>query len=813
MLALFSVAIFSGALLLFLVQPMVAKLILPLLGGTPGVWNTCMVFFQAALLSGYAYAHALSRLRSVRTQVIIHAILLVAMVVFLPIGLPTGEAWKPPAEQTPVWWTLLVLLKAAGGPFFIAAATGPLVQRWFSRTDHPHARDPYFLYAASNAGSLIALIAYPLLVEPAVGVRGQAWGWAGAYVLQGLLLVCCGVWMLRRLAPAPAGVGATTSERPRWSDRARWVALAAVPSSLMLGATTYLTLDVAAVPLFWIVPLAIYLLTFIIAFGPGGTRLGRWSGWLLAPLVVVTAVVYALDLREPIGFLFALHLGVLLLAGLALHGRLAGERPAADRLTEFFLLLALGGVLGGAFNALLAPVLFTTLAEFPIALVAALLLAPRFPRAGEATIPPRTHRVAGALDVLLPACVALTLVASQLKWMDYWAIVPAVSRAWQTLGLPWTPVNWNAAIGLAIPVLITLLLIPDRVRFALAAGALLLVPKLIAIYSPEVIHAERTFFTTLSVRRLGGGPSPAANDAGVSGENADNAGRARTVDGVEPRAPRITHDFYHGRIIHGTQLDFGPAPEPTAYFSRPGPVGDVWDALSEARASEGGALRRVAVVGMGIAVLAAYGQPGQEFTFYEIDPGVVRIAQKPALFTYYRQCQATTRTVLGDGRLTLAAAPAGHYDLIFLDAFSSDAVPIHLLTREAIEGYLRTLAPGGVLMFNVTNRYVDLEPVLARAAAELGLTALVRDEDRLTLERTRQGHTISKWVALTRPSAADDVAARLRGRLVEPWRAADVRADVRLWTDDYANILSVLKWRDPPRRPRPEPVRAEDLKP
>lgn len=774
MLGLFTLAIFSGALLLFLVQPMVAKMILPMLGGTPGVWNTCMVFFQAMLLAGYTYAHALGQLRSPRLQVIIHAVVVLALGLLLPIAVPTGEAWRPPTEQTPVWWTLMVLGMAAGGPFFAIASTGPLLQRWFSRTDHRQARDPYFLYAASNAGSMIALIAYPTLIEPALGVRAQSWGWAGMYVLQAGLLIACGLAMLGRLAPVAASDRvAARSAAPagrRWGERARWLALSAVPSSLLLGTTTYLTLDVAAVPLLWIIPLAVYLLTFILAFGPGGPRLGRAAGWMLPVPVLAVAVAGVQDWRDPIVWLFGLHVGTLFLAALAMHGRLSAERPPTDRLTEFYLLLALGGVLGGIFNALLAPIIFTRLLEYPLALVAALLLLPRN-RQHDPSIPDWRWRLTGVLDIGIPAGIAALLLGAHLRWFDYWSIVPAISQAGKALNLDWSPASWNTLLTWAIPASLAVLVIADRGRFALAAAVLLFLPKFVAAFSPSLLYNERTFFTTLSVTR----------------EN--------------PSRP--VHYFYHGRIVHGEQQDFTGSAQPTSYFSRPGPVGDVFTF----RETQPDTLRRVAVLGMGAAVLATYGREGEAIDFYEIDPGVVRIAQNPDLFTYYRDSKAAMRTILGDGRLTLARAPEAYYDLIFLDAFSSDAVPLHLLTREAIEGYLQRLAPGGVIMFNITNRYVRLDGPLARLARELNLTAIQRLDSSVNAERRRQGHQTSEWIAMARADEAEQAFGPLLTD--ERWTRPKEPPNARLWTDDYANILSVFRWRASPPASEPTAGKAE----
>jgi hypothetical protein len=779
MLAVFTAAVFLAATLLFLVQPMAAKMILPLLGGTPGVWNTCMLFFQASLLVGYAYAHGLGRVRRPWVQVVIHAAMLLGGAALLPIGLPKSEAWLPTGEGSPALWTLMVLLATAGGPFIVLSASGPLLQRWFSRTDHRQARDPYFLYAASNAGSMLALLGYPLLVEPALGVREQTVWWSIGYGVLCVLFVAAGVWMIQRPGAvaeqtrAPAGALS-------WGTRARWVALAAVPSSLMLGATQYITLDVASVPMFWVVPLAMYLLTFILAFGPGGAWLGRAAGWVLPLAVLVVAVAFFQDWRSPMWMLMAVHLVALLLGAMVCHGRLSAERPDPSRLTEFFLLLALGGMLGGVFNALLAPMLFTGIAEYPIALVAALLL--RSPigagRAGgaawvgDALVPARRAWLRGALDVGMPMLVFLLFVGFQQGWLTAAKPGEWLARLGPMLGSTLgslTPAEWAAAVGWLLPVLLCVTVIHRRLRFALCATALLCIPAIEFRANRDLLLRERTFFGVHRVFR-----------------QSDGSGS--------------WNQLWHGRIMHGQQYSQSPwREEPGSYYSRPGPVGDLFAA---AEGQPG--FRSAAFIGMGTATLAAYGQKGWAFTYYEIDPGVVAIAQDDTLFTYYSTSAAEMRVVLGDARLTLGRAEPGAYGLILVDAFSSDAIPVHLITREAVERFMSKVAPGGLLSFHITNRYIRLEPVLERIATELGLDARVRVDDDLGRDRTRVGHNVSTWVALGRRGEdrnamsvleADPKWRKLRPMMVKDDGGKERPVPMRTWTDDYADVLSVFRWR------------------
>lgn len=762
MLLLYTAATFVSALLLFMVQPMAGKMLLPLLGGTPAVWTTSMLFFQTVLLAGYAYAHVLSRLRGARLQVIGHVVLLAAAGLLLPIGLPAN--WSPAADASPAAWTLWSLLLMVGGPFFILSAAGPLLQRWFSRTDHPHARDPYFLYAASNAGSMLALLAYPTLIEPRLGVRSQAWIWAGAYGLLVVLFIFAGVRMLGRISASDQAEAEMPRSRPApdWRRRVRWVALAAAASSLMLGTTSYLTLDVAAVPMLWILPLAIYLLTFIIAFSRGGPRVGRVAGWLMPVAATATAAGLLHDWRDPIGWIFALHLATLALGAMQCHGRLAEDRPEPRDLTEFYLLLALGGMLGGVFNALVAPVVFSSLLEYPAAIVAVLLLRVRRPK-GEsvaASEPTKASRLAarvnGMLDVLMPATIAGLFILMAQQPGRIRPVSDAVADLWLRWGLSWSPASWSTLLAWLIPALLTLTLAGHRRRLAVCLGIVLLAPTIKVNWSKHILHVDRTFFGVLRVFE-------------------------------SESTPRL-HTLWHGRIMHGRQFVLEPeSREPLTYYSREGPLGDVFAAL---QARPGG--QQIAAVGLGAGTLLAYGRAEDRFSLYEIDPGMVRIARDPDLFSYYADSPAEKQLILGDARLTLSHAADGSYDAIIIDAFSSDAIPVHLITREAIEMFTRKLRPDGILAVHITNRYLNLEPVLERLAAELNLEARVRDDSLLPAERREREHWTSTWVVLARR----DESVRALGPIAAKanWRVLQSREGLRTWTDDYSDLLSVFIW-------------------
>jgi SAM-dependent methyltransferase len=709
-LVLYGCSIFVGAALVFLLEPMVGKMLLPLLGGAAAVWLVTLVFFQAVLLGGYAFAHVSTRLLGVRRQTVAQLLLVLLPLPLLPVALPAHA--EPPAGR-PTLWLLGLLAVAAGLPFFVVTTASPVLQRWFAASGEEAGADPYFLYAAGNAGSLLALLAYPFLIEPRLTLDAQAKLWSAGY---GLFVVLLGLSARRVLAADLTVVpAAPLSARIPGRTRLRWIAMAAVPSSLMLGTTSYLSTDIASVPLLWVVPLALYLLSFVVAFARRQRVSLRTISLLAALSALTTAASILRVVPLPVPALVAVHASTLFLLSLLVHRRLAEERPPADRLTEFYLLLSLGGVVGGIFNALLAPQLFSTILEYPLAIAVALLLRPRRP--GE--------RRGALLVALVPALLVLLGLA---------ALASAGADSAITVRL---------VLGAAVLALV--LFVRHRAQFAVAVGALFLLVTL----GQSSLHTERTFYGVL-----------------------------RVVDG-----PRDQHVFVHGTTIHGIE-SFAPGRRgvPLSYYSRRGPIGQVFATL-------GSRFHDVGAVGLGSGALAAYGRPGDRYTFYELDPAVARIASDRRYFTFLDDSRASIRLVIGDGRLRLAAAPAAAYDLIVLDAFSSDSVPVHLLTREAVELYLAKLRPGGVLAFHVTNRYLDLEPVVAGAAHALGLAGLSQSH-HVTAAEERAGETSSRWIALARDRTA---LARLAA---DPrWRPLATGGSLPLWTDQFSNVLDVLDWR------------------
>lgn len=696
----FTLASLLGSTLLFLVQPIIGRLLLPRAGGTASLWNTAMVFFQATLLVGYLLAHLGISAVGVARHRYAHLALLAAPLAFLPLAVP-GD-WSLDAGTDPIMATLGVLALMVGVPFLALATSSPTLQRWFAATDHPDAANPYFLYAAGNVGSLAALVAYPFVIERHLGLDAQTRLFTAGYLA---FLICTAAAALlvptRPRAVAAAAVGSDRGSIA-WRQRLRWVAWSLVPSALLLGATRFIGTDIASVPLLWILPLVLYLATFIVAFGVRDpARVAGFAG----RAVVIGAIPLSLTFigRVPIVLALGLHLGWLLAAALLAHARLAEDRPPAHRLTEFYAWVSLGGVLGGSFVALLAPVVFTRLWEYPLAIFGALLLVPALPDV-------RTRMPAAAV-----AAVTVAIVAAG-AWLHHDARVQLATAAMAAAGL----------VVLRRPPLV----------FACTMAAVMAVG--VGVTTADVVTEDRSFFGTYAVLET------------------EDGGRVLQM----------------GTTVHGSQYP-EHAGRPTTYYHPAGPLGPIFDAP---RAPVDAAL-----IGLGAGEIAAYGIAGDRFTFYEIDQVVVDIASDPAYFTYLRDTAADVEIVVGDGRLELARSAARH-DVIVVDAFSSDAIPVHLMTREAVATYLEHLEPDGILLLHVSNRHFDLAPVIGRIA-EATATA-VRVIDYLPDgEAHETGAVASTWVAVARSAETID-AFDVR------WEP--VAGDGPLWTDDYSNVLAVL---------------------
>ena len=743
--ALFAVTLFAAAALLFAVQPMAGKDLLPLAGGTPAVWTTCLLFFQAVLLLGYLYADRLSRL-PVGRQVGIH-LLVGGLGLAAAAWLRPDPAWIPDDQDDPTLGLVRYLAALVGVPFFAVSATAPLLQRWFAHTGHRSAGDPYFLYAASNAGSLVGLLAYPFAVEPWLPLGAQRWWWAVGFAgLLGLVGGCGVVSFVGRVESSRPAVGARTagledSTRPTKGRFLRWAALAALPSSLLMSATAHLTTDVAPVPLLWVVPLALYLVTFIVAFGYWPNRARLVLGRAAPVLVVALAVALATRASEPPALVAALHLAAFAAMALLCHGELAADRPDRDHLTRFYLAVSLGGVLGGLANAVAAPVVFRHVgpAEYPLGVVLFGLVRPRLPgtspglrfNASDARWVVGFTALTVVLNIVVPFLVPIPTETS-----DADAFLPRIVRGALMAGVP-------AAVAFA--------LVWNPLRFAACLAVLFLV-ELIGPGGPgAALDTERNFFGTVRVT--------------VSSDG---------------QFTRLTH----GTTLHGQQRRDEPPPaRPLMYYHRKGPVGRLFEKLPAERK------KRVAVVGLGCGAMAAYAEPGQSWTFFEIDPAVVRIARDERFFSFLSECQAAEcRVVTGDARRQLMNEPDGRFDLIALDAFSSDAIPVHLLTREAFALYARKLAPDGVLAFHLSNRYLDLPPMVARVAAANEPPFGCRvDNDSPTDAERADGKFPSVWAVLARdPADLGAVAADIRWQKVQPTPGP-------AWRDDFSNLLAVWK--------------------
>ena len=736
--SVFGVTIFLSAALLFLVQPMVAKAFLPYFGGSPAVWTVCMLFFQTGLLLGYLYAHLLSQWFKTASQVRLHLTMIALLAVILPAVSLIGSGLNTPAVTAAPTLTLIVtLIRAVGLPFFALATTAPLLQRWYVSARGHSSHDPYFLYAASNAGSLTALVGYPLWVERHYALREQAARWGQGLELFSALVIFCGISTLTRsrksrgmdLEPLRES---TFRSRTTWTEWLMWVVLAFIPSSLLLGVTTYITTDLAAIPLLWAIPLAIYLGSFIVVFSrflDVAERMGRRA---LPLLVIVLATVMAAGLVQPI--LIPLHLLTFAAAAWVCHGALAQRRPRPENLTSFYLAVALGGAFGGIFNALITPYVFNRLSEYPLAIVWACLAlsADRSYRNGE-TLSWRT--------LVFPAMIgglALSLFTNVRGVNDTAVgIVVTMIAAGLTVLVAWTHRS-------------------HPVRFALTVAVLLAASGFAEGVKGRVIFRQRSFFGVLTVTEL-------------------------QLDG------ETLHRVFHGSTLHGQQnLSDEKRREPQTYFERSGPIGQIFQRFE---ANLGGKTGSVAVTGVGAGSLAAYARPGESWTFFEIDPMVDRVARDPRFFTYFQDSRAASlKTVYGDARITIVRAEDRAFDLIILDAFSSDAIPAHLLTREALAQYRRKLAPGGLIAINITNRYLDLAPVVAALASDAKFVVRVRIDTGHSRAESQRGSTGSIWAILASDEQhLGDLSSDRR------WISPQPKAGTALWTDDFTSLLDHLR--------------------
>lgn len=720
---LFSLTLFLSATLAFVVQPMVAKRLLPLLGGAPAVWNTSLVFFQATLLLGYALSDRLVRLAP-RRQVMAHLMLL---------GLAAGVAvygWLAPLGNpvvggSPVAWLLVALATTVGVPFLVLSVNSTLLQRWFSLSGR--AEDPYSLYRASNLGSLLGLLVFPFVFEPFMGLGTQTAVWLAGLGVLVVLVASCGrrVWAVPQTREAePAAVGA--ADAITWRRRALWVGVAFVPSSLTIAVTTYVTTDLAAIPLLWVLPLALYLLSFAITFGPRpAVTTISLADWLYPLLAITVLATLHKASTFPVTASLILHPALLFAVGLLAHGYLAGDRPHPSRLTEFYLWVATGGVLGGAFNALVAPQIFATVLEYPLVIGLSAFVLPLA----------RQRSSSSLADVAVGIGIGVLALAT-------------VFVAVRTM-----PTAISALIAVfALPAVLCLMFRHRWLRFGTAMAGLLLMTVALRASEGRILHQTRTFFGTLRVSAEQGG---------------------------------YMHVLRHGTTAHGRQDRRGAVRRkiPISYYATNGPIGQL---VGHQRTWK--RPLRLGIVGLGIGTMAAYAEPGDTLVFYEIDPEVIRIAQTPPWFSYLSESAVRPTIVVGDARLSLASEAPRQYDLILLDAFSSDSIPIHLVTREAFDVYKRHLSPQGLIVTHVSNRHLELRPVIASVAQAAGL-ASVGQTHNITPGEMAQGYSSSRWVV-----SGTSAALAANGMPDDLW-VSSPPTNVRPWTDDYSNLASVIVWR------------------
>ncbi|MBM4068187.1 MAG: MFS transporter [Planctomycetes bacterium] len=942
-LPLYALTLFVSAFLLFLVQPMIGKMILPRLGGTPQVWNTCVVFFQMALLAGYAYTHLATTRLTLKRQLLVHALLLlVPMAVLLPVGPFNITGFEPPPGANPIFYTLYFLMLVVGLPFFVVSTSAPLLQRWFASTGHAAAKDPYFLYGASNLGSMLALLLYPFVVEPFLPLRSQAWTWTVGYVVLALLIYLCAslVWKapepkLESLPPEPSppempvppveqpstavqagpppgrhgkkkGGKWAAAARPSAKDkaepepevfqprpdvmtfwrRARWVLLSAVPSSLMLGIISYISTDLSPIPLFWVIPLALYLLTFILVFArypvpwtlPNITRTSPHQiaayvqPILIAGLcfIVVTHSVSPLlwtTLFSLLGFFFT---------ALVCHGELARDRPSPKHLTEFYLWMSFGGMLGGMFNGLFAPLLFTGVAEYPLAIIAACFLRPKMKDDGwtdnlvenqlpglaaafrqrgtelaksfEQPVPKGNFLLNYSLDIVLGLVVlALAYFARDIPRETIFKMLRGLGIRQESLA-NWT-VKTHQLITIGIPLVICCIFFLSRpVRMGVGIAGFLFVSVFLAGNDESQLWAGRSYFGVIRVlerdeylnERL-------LASLGVT----DLKGLKRHEE--DPKFVRTRQrSLLHGTTHHGLNYQ---SPRQlsrlaTTYYHRMGPTGRVMEKLNwfpgpqntywaDARMPasltamgatiSGGVSLPIAplldcwseppyaTVGLGTGTMASYGRPFQHVTFYEIDDTIRGFSlPKEDMTGFYNYLQdaikrgSNVEVIMGDARLSMQVETPreggmfpkrdNYYRVIELDAFSSDAIPVHLITKEAIEMYFKKLTQDGVLCVHTSNRHVDLVQPVTDIAKELGLAYRVgKDSGEGRGEGGGSGylgHFGSEYVMIARDDKylppEGTVESELNGNAYMTWSTPDAPGS-RIWTDDYSNLASILR--------------------
>ncbi len=748
---LFASTLFSSALLMFVLQPLFGKLLLPLLGGTPAVWNSCMVFYQSVLFLGYLYAHLLGTKLTAKVQITIHLVILALSFLALPIGLP--ENLTPPTETNPTFWIFSTLALAIGLPFFVLSTTAPLIQKWFAHVGHHDSHDPYFLYAASNTGSLVSLLIYPFFIEPNLGLASQQSDWSIGYVALCVLIAGCGAALWKNYRETHFNyvasetvaiqtndfyyerhVSVASSHVPPLSLKTKlyWGALAFVPSSLLLGLTNFISTDIASVPLLWIIPLTVYLFSFVLVFSRWNNKSHVWFV-RLQPIFLIPFVAYSFinpaDL--PYWMYLVFHVIAFFFAIMVCHGELAEQRPHSSHLTTYYLIMSFAGMLGGMFNTFVAPFIFNGIYEYPLMIVAALLLRPSLRKLDLKEISLQL------IDPLLLLAIGVGVYFSVDNLIGYFD---------------------GIAISLILLTISVYFMRRRVVAYAGLIGVIIMSAMVVHHSESHTLMQERTFFGVMAVRE--------------------------SVLTDEKGQPETYHELFHGTTKHGAQrLIPTESKTPLTYYSRPSPMGQLFKTFDAQNANW-----NIGVVGLGAGALACYAKPSQTWTLFEIDPLVVDIAKNTTYFSYLSQCAPNAINEIGDARLSLQNKPDGAFDLLMMDAFSSDAVPTHLLTREAIELYFKKLKPNGILAFHITNRHLLLKKVVSIHAEQMKLAALIQEFK--PQDNPPPLIVATDWVVLAKNP---ETLKPLQTSQLGSWQKMPLYFDMPAWTDDFTNIVSIWK--------------------
>jgi len=735
-----------------MVQPMIGKILLPYLGGVPAVWTTCMLFFQVALLAGYVYAEKSIRYLGCQRQSILHLLLMTGAFMLLPLNIDTSGAIT--AATNPTGWLLARLAGSIGFLFFMIAANAPLLQRYYSETGQKDSTDPYFLYAASNVGSLLALLSYPFMFEPLLRLSQQRMLWSVLFIVQTILMLVCCILLWRDNAKKTEEkveeFNSSNSASPAWKTSLYWCLLGFIPCSAMLSVTTHIATDIASAPLLWVFPLSLYLISFVLVFARSSYwRDVRWERYMF-PAVILAMILYHFSITERAWLIIPLHLFAMFLICMYFHGLLAKDRPPVTQLNSYYVWMSMGGILGGVFNGLIAPLCFKTQVEYILTLLGSVILSSLLAKS--------------QYDPEYSMAQRLLVVATFI----FLLILPARMK---TDNL--TKLSSDSGLFMTFMALL-LLYVFNNVRKTV--GLILIVVSLIAYSqmstSPRLIMVDRSFFGILRVTKL-------SSDGEVIDPDLK-------IEGVKD----VFHCLSHGTTLHGIErrLDNMRMNYPLSYYSREGPVGSVFRVGQINRA-----FKNIGVVGLGCGTLAWYGRPWQHFDFFEIDPKIVEIAKNPDYFSFLQNSKASISHIIGDARVSLQNIPDQTYDLLVIDAYSSDAVPIHLMTLEAFKLYKAKIKPDGMMLFHISSRYFKLSPVIRRICDELGVACL-RSYDEPSNYSIRYDWydydqiSRSDWIAAGNPLHLETL------KLYARWDEVASNHNYSLWTDDYANLLQVYMW-------------------